>query len=95
MLVKRAQHAQVDHLIRVVVSQALATPAHYYVLKACKSFFEEIQTIISRCDRFQLYANHYKARDEFYMLSFLLAAITDEMAAVTTPTSLLANVRQK
>ena len=59
-LLRRAEPAEVDQLVEVVVNQ--------------------------------LYANHYKARDEYYILSLILHLLTDEMASVTEPLHILADV---
>ena len=58
-LLRRAEPAEVDQLVEVVVNQ--------------------------------LYANHYKARDEYYILSLILHLLTDD-GFVTEPLHILADV---
>ena len=42
------------------------------------------------CDR--IYSNHYKARDEYYILSLIIHATNEDMASVQEPRQILASV---
>lgn len=42
------------------------------------------------CDR--IYSNHYKARDEYYILSLIMHATSEDMSSVTDPTTILGSV---
>jgi len=46
-----------------------------------------VQVVVER-----LYANHYKARDEYYMLSLLVHAIGEDVSSITMPGDMLGQV---
>ena len=52
---------------------------------------DEVDRLIAAiCER--VYANHYKARDEYYMLALIMHATSEDMSNVTEPTGILAQV---
>jgi len=56
-----------------------------------KAETDEVDRLVSViCDR--IYANHYKARDEYYILALIMHATGEDMSNITEPTNILSQV---
>jgi len=56
-----------------------------------KAETDEVDRLVSViCDR--IYANHYKARDEYYILALIMHATGEDMSNITEPNNILAQV---
>ena len=59
-----------------------------------KAEADEVDRLVAViCDR--IYANHYKARDEYYVLALIMHATGEDMSNITEPTNILAQVRSR
>jgi hypothetical protein len=56
-----------------------------------KAEADEVDRLVAIiCDR--VYANHYKARDEYYILALIMHATGEDMSNITEPTAILNQV---
>ena len=80
------QKGQYEKMISILYEEP-----QYLSVMLRKAESDEVDRMVAViCDR--VYANHYKARDEYYMLSLIMHATGEDMSNITEPTNILSQV---
>ena len=77
-------------LYEQMVSILYEEPQYLSIMLRRAEADEADRLIATICDR--IYANHYKARDEYYILALIMHATAEDMSNVTEPSNILAQV---